>query len=113
MARKISRSELARHLLAYFEGHDGEVPTRAEGEIPSFIKFARREGLQLGELEAQLSRGVLSEVRRTCEALRREHLIDRALLRRYDPSFVKYLLEAEQTAVEGDGTLAVQIEVVP
>ena len=49
---------------------------------------------------------------RECGEIRRDYLIDRALTRRFDPSFVKFLLSDCEDVSEGEGELSVRLEVV-
>ena len=66
-----------------------------ESTPPSFSKFARSIGLTLCELEAFRKHSEFDRSWRDCIEIRRDYLTDCALTRRYDPSFVKFLLSAE------------------
>lgn len=81
---------LAEKMVAYFDGYDAQ-----EG-VPSFEKFAqavsldgKSELLSLAARFPPLSAAVLR-----CRDILRDRVTDAALLRRYDPSFCKYLLDA-------------------
>ncbi len=63
---------------------------------PSFSKFAKQEGLTLERLLSFRRYPKFKEAFSECEALRRDYLIDRALGRSFDGSFVKYLLDNEE-----------------
>ena len=81
---------LSEKMIAYFEQYDAQ-----EG-VPSFEKFAQTVSLdgkrELLSLAARFP--VLSAAIARCRDVLRDRLTDAALLRRYDPSFCKYLLDA-------------------
>ena len=82
--------------------------------VPSFSKFARSIGVTLESLEGYRKHGEFDRAWRDCIEIRRDYLTDCALTRRYDPSFVKFLLGLELDAVsegEEDKTLAVMVKV--
>ena len=86
-----------------------------DGVPPSFSKFARSAGITLAELEAfRTKHRKFDEAWRECIEIRRDYLTDQALTRRFDPSFVKFLLGAEFGIGEdeGDRELAVTLTVV-
>jgi hypothetical protein len=62
---------------------------------PSFDKFACSIGMTLADLMKLRARKKFSAAYRECCAIRRDYLIDRALDKRFDPSFVKQLLILE------------------
>lgn len=71
---------------------------------PSFSKFARCVGLTLDELSSFRRKKEFDEAWRECSEIRRDYLIDGALSRRFDPSFVKFLYDKEESeAVSGEG----------
>ena len=77
---------------------------------PSFEKFAILKGMTLEELNSYRSRKNFDRAYRECCEIRRDYLIDRALTKRFDPSFVKFLLtECDDT---NDDTLTLKLEVV-
>ena len=80
---------------------------------PSFSKFARKIGVTLEELEGYRKRKTFDKSWRDCLEIRRDYLIDCALTRRYDPSFVKFLLSSEGAEGEfgEDTSLSVSIKV--
>ena len=85
----------------------------SESEAPSFSKFARSIGVTLAELEAFRRHKEFDRAYAECGEIRRDYLIDRALTKRYDPSFVKFLLATEYGVGDevGDGDLDVRITV--
>ena len=93
-----------RRLYAFF--------TRSveEGSIPSFSKFARSIGVTLEALEGYRSNKTFDRAWRDCIEIRRDYLTDSALTRRYDPSFVKFLLDREYTEGE-DNNFSVSVKV--
>ena len=86
----------------------------AESQTPSFSKFARSIGVTLASLEEYRKHREFDRAWRDCIEIRRDYLTDCALTRRYDPSFVKFLLafEAElDAASSGDEGFAVTVKV--
>lgn len=100
-----SREKLARRMLRFFTEFDGEG-------APSFEKFARVSGYRVSVLTACREDETFDRVYRECNEIRRDYLIDQALCRRYDPSFVKFLLTEESEPSADAGNLALTLEVV-
>ena len=67
----------------------------SESGAPSFDKFARSVGLTLSELEKFKSNKRFLRAWQECSEIRRDYLIDTALAKRADSSFVKFLLSNE------------------
>ena len=86
-----------------------------ESSLPTFSKFARSMGLTLYELEAFRKHKEFDRSWRDCFEIKRDYLTECALTRRYDPSFVKFLLAAEfgvgETKDKYDKELSVSIKV--
>ena len=83
-----------------------------DGVPPSFSKFARSVGMTLSELEAFRSKHKrFDEAWRECIEIRRDYLIDTALTRRYDPSFVKFLLTEDGAQESGAEEINVTVTV--
>lgn len=78
---------------------------------PSISKFAKSIGSTVEEIEKFRRHRQFDRAYRECNEIRKDYLIDRALDKRFDPSFVKYLLSEEPTGVEGDGELTLRLEV--
>ena len=102
--------ELPRKMYSYFTGFQ-------DTGAPSFDKFARLIGLTLEELLAYRRNKEFDRAFRECSEIRRDYLIDTALTKRNDPSFVKFLLTVEFGMGETDGkggdtTLDIRLEVV-
>ena len=99
--------EMPRKLYVFFRSYD-----EREG-APSYQKFAAANGLTLADLERFRKHPTFDEAYRAAGEIRRDYLIDHALSRRFDPSFVKYLLSEELGAAEGeeDRTLDVRVTV--
>ena len=77
---------------------------------PSFGKFAQSIGRTAEDIESYRSRKKFDRAYRECSEIRRDYLIDRALTRRFDPSFVKFLLTeegGEQTADDVEVSITV------
>lgn len=81
--------DLPRQLYLFF------TSSVKDGEAPSFSKFARSIGVTLEELESYRKHKTFERSWRDCIEIRRDYLTDSALTRRYDPSFVKFILSSE------------------
>jgi hypothetical protein len=81
---------------------------------PSFTKFARSIGVTREDVETFREHKEFERAYRECNEIRRDYLIDNALTRRHDPSFVKFLLTTEFGMGEddADSTLDVRVEVI-
>ncbi|GEM_PF-2471087 len=101
--------DLPKKMYTYFLHFDD-----ASG-APSFGKFAASVGLLPEDIEKFREKTKFDCAYRACNEIRRDYLIDRALCRRFDPSFVKFLLSTEFGMGEEsqpDRDLAVTFEVV-
>ncbi len=76
---------------------------------PSFGKFARTQGISHGELMKLRGRKRFDAAYRECCEIRRDYLIDRALDKRFDPSFVKFLISEEEATGGGDFSLHIEV----
>lgn len=63
---------------------------------PSFSKFARSIGATVEDLKRWRKNKEFDRAWRECIEIRRDYLTDSALTRRYDPSFVKFLLSEDE-----------------
>ncbi len=90
MKRKKAKyqSDLARKMYTYFISYDGVG-------APSFAKFARSVGMTLEDLLSFLNRKSFKDCYIECSEIRRDYLIDNALTKKFDGSFVKFLLDYE------------------
>lgn len=75
---------------------------------PSFGKFARSIGISHGELMKLRGHKRFDAAYRECCEIRKDYLIDRALDKRFDPSFVKHLI-SEEEAQGGDFSLKIEV----
>ena len=82
-----------------------------EQGAPSYRKFAESVGATREDVERWRSHDRFNRAYRECGEIRRDYLIDNALTRRYDPSFVKFLIGYEFGEEEG-GEVSVKLEVV-
>lgn len=62
---------------------------------PSFLKFARSVGITTEDIERFRSHKSFDRAYRECQEIRRDYLIDRALDKRFDPGFTKFLLSID------------------
>ena len=112
MRRKVKyTSELPRLLYTFFVSYNDTVGA------PSFEKFARSIGATLEDIERFRKNKEFDRAYRESNEIRRDYLIDSALTKRYDGSFVKFLLAAEygmgDKEKENDDTgLTVTLEVL-
>ena len=83
------RSELPRLMYSFFLNYQ-------DTGIPSVDKFAKSIGATQSQLEGFRVHKKFDEAWRECNEIRRDYLIDGALTRRFDPSFVKFLLSEEK-----------------
>ena len=95
-----------RRLYTFFASYDDEK------SAPSLQKFARANGYTTEELLAFRKHGDFERALRECSEIRRDYLIDRGLTKRFDASFVKYLLDGENAADTEDSSLSVTLEVL-
>ena len=80
---------------------------------PSFAKFARSIGFSTAELESMRLDQNFNQSYLECRKIRRDYLIDRALDKRFDPSFTKFLLSLDDEADKSDsGDFTLRLEVV-
>ena len=85
----------------------------AESGLPSFGKFAHTVGLTSAELLGMRRHREFEKAYNECKAIRRDYLIDRALEKKFDSSFAKFLisLENEDNEAEDRGDVVVHLEV--
>ena len=90
------------------------VTYQETSSAPSICKFARSIGATTEEVEGFRVHRRFDEAYRECSEIRRDYLIDQALTKRFDPSFVKYLLGEENTAPDDkdSGDMHLTLEVV-
>ena len=100
------KGDLARRMYIYFAEYN------EPSGVPSFEKFARSIGVTLEELTSYRKRKKFDRAWRECSEIRRDYLIDMALTKRFDPTFVKFLITLESDVDSEDGELAVSLEVV-
>ena len=104
-AKKIRYTrEICRRMYLYFLQYE-------DRGAPSIAKFAKSIGSTVAELEGLRKNKRFDRAYRECEQIRRDYLIDRALDKRFDPSFVKFLLtESESDNAVGDFRLQVEVD---
>ena len=78
---------------------------------PSIAKFARSVGSTVADLEKLRRHKRFDQAFRECEEIRKDYLIDRALDKRFDPSFVKFLLSEADSGDGDSGDFTLHLEV--
>ena len=101
--------DLPRRLYTFFACYDDER------SAPSLHKFARSQGYTTEQLRTfEGKHEDFARAIRECSEIRRDYLIDRALTKRFDASFTKYLLDEEGDSTQDteDTSLSVTLEVL-
>lgn len=96
---------LADEMTVFFEDYE-------ERGAPSFEKFARLKNIPLASLIEFRKNPKFDMAYRECSEIRRDYLIDRALDKRFDPTFVRHLLTDEAEVDPGFTQTALTIEVI-
>lgn len=96
---------MPRRLYQFFATYSDAV------SAPSIEKFATAIGATVEDVLAFRTHREFERAFQECERIRRDYLTDRALVRKFDPSFVKFLIEREATEAQASG-VEVRIEVV-
>lgn len=99
---RIKTRELCHKMYLYFISYE-------DRGAPSFCKFAKTVGMTVEELLSYRGRRLFDAAYRECREIRRDFLVDRALDKRFDPSFVKFLLCEETTPGDGEFKLSVEV----
>ena len=86
--KSIYRKDLPHKLYVFFASF-------SDSGAPSFLKFARSIGVTAEDVEEFREHEEFDRAYRECERIRRDYLIDNALLKRFDASFTKFLLSEE------------------
>ena len=79
---------IEKEMYCYFISYSGEG-------APSFSKFARHKGILLKTLRSYRKHKKFEDAYIECSDIRRDYLTDQALAKKFDGSFVKYLLSEE------------------
>lgn len=95
---------LAGKMYQFFTNYDDAQ------SAPSFDKFARSIGATRAHIESFKKHARFCAAWEECEQILRDYLIDRALTKKFDPTFVKYMLSSEDE-VECDNDIRVRIVV--
>ncbi len=100
--------DLPRRMYIFFSSYN------ENDSAPSFEKFAAHIGTTAEDLNAFRSHSAFDKAFRVCQGLRRDYLIDRALTKRFDASFVKFLLTEDNAAntSKDEGMLDVTVKVI-
>ena len=97
--RKVKYSpKLCRTMYLFFTSYNDKG-------APSFSKFARSIGITLADLEKMRKHERFDLAYRECSEILRDYLIDRALDKRFDPSFVKHLITIQTDDADSEFTL--------
>ena len=81
-------SKLCGKMYRFFLGYE-------DRGLPSFTKFAISIGLSTEDIERFRKHARFEAAYRECQEIRRDYLIDRALDKRFDSGFVKFLISCE------------------
>ena len=79
------------------------VTYQETASAPSISKFARSIGSTVEEIESFRIHSEFERAYRECNEIRRDYLIDSALCKRFDPSFVKFLISNDESDEEETG----------
>ena len=88
-------SDLVGKMYRFFLGYD-------DRGLPSFTKFARSVGLSTEDIERFRKYKRFDAAYRECMEIRKDYIIDRALDKRFDGSFSKFLISCEAEAESSD-----------
>ena len=98
---------MARKKITYTDDLPGKMYTffRNYSDIgaPSFLKFATSVNMTLADIESFRKEEKFDRAYRECSEIRRDYLIDNGLVKRFDSSFVKFLLTSEYGMGDGKG----------
>lgn len=99
-------SDMPGKMYRYFISYD-------DRGAPSINKFARNSGMTSDDIEGFRKHKKFDKAYRECCEIRKDYLIDRALDKRFDASFVKFLLSYESGVTEDndDKNLTLHLEV--
>ena len=107
MKEKERLKKIRRALIDYFANYSGQ-----DG-APSLAKFRRGHGISYSDFEKLKCRRDFRDALKECSEFRRDYLIDCGLTKRFDASFVKFLLQSElECSDDGEDALAVSFEVI-
>ena len=107
MKEKINQKELKTRLIDYFANYNG-----TDG-APSLAKFCRGNGISYTEFERLKKKRGFADVLKECSEFRRDYLIDCGLTKRFDASFVKFVLQLEsEIGSETESVPIISFEVV-
>jgi hypothetical protein len=100
------RRDMPRLLYTYYTEAIGG------GEIPSISKFARRMAITVGDVEKFREHSEFEKAYKEVNEIRRDYLIDSALMKRFDSSFTKFILTEEfgNTGECEDMTVCIKVE---
>ena len=98
---------LCGKMYRYFLGYD-------DRGLPSFTKFAISVGLSRDDIERFRKHRRFEAAYRECKEIRMDYLIDRALDKRFDGSFVKFLISCESDGEAGgdSGEISLNLRVI-
>lgn len=98
--------DIAGRMYGYFTSYD-------DRGAPSFTKFARSVGITTADVESFRKHRRFNAAYLECQQIRRDYLIDRALDKRFDSSFTKFLLSTddERSAAEETNDFVLRLEV--
>ena len=87
-------------MYTFFVGYSGVG-------APSFTKFGVSAGLTLEDIERFRRYDEFERAYRECSEIRRDYLIDCGLTKRFDASFVKFVLQLEDETEESESSVPI------
>lgn len=100
------RKDYPHRLYVFFSSYQDER------SAPSFQKFARSIGVTVSDIECYRRHGEFERAYQECIEIKRDYLIDRALTKRFDSSFVKFLLSENEDGCDERDDLNFTLKVV-
>ena len=98
-------SDMPRVLYTFF------ITCTESGEIPSISKFARRYALTVEDVEKFRSHKEFDKAYKEANEIRRDYLIDSALVKKFDPSFTKFILSEDFTDEKTEESIDINVKV--
>ena len=105
MAKLKYSKSLPGKMYRFFRDYDDQG-------TPSLVKFALTLGTTTEVLESFRKYKEFDRAYRECCEIKRDYLIDRALSKRFDPSFVKFLLQGDEERASSEENESLTVNLV-